>query len=127
VEGSAAHLVPAELPARMQRTLVTKRDRYEEGVRQLIVAGMRAGEFVECDASLATRAVLGALNWSVRWFNPEGALTASEIATGFADYLIRGLLANRRTPRRLALPRNVRPSKTTIAANLKRRVSEVRL
>jgi tetracycline repressor-like protein len=41
------------------------------------------------------------LNWSVRWFNPDGALTASEIAEGFADYLIRGLLAEPEGARRL--------------------------
>jgi len=93
VEGSAAHLLTSALPPNLQRRLMAKRDRYEEGVRQLIASGSRAGEFVACDPALAARAVLGALNWSVRWFSPEGPLTAAEIAEGFADYLIRGLLA----------------------------------
>lgn len=125
VEGSAAHLIPTELPAGMQRTLVTKRDRYEDGVRQLIVAGMRGGEFVECDAALATRALLGALNWSVRWFNPEGALTAGAIASGFADYLIRGLLVNRRTARGPASRRGMRTTMgTMIAADTKKHAYE---
>ena len=35
VEGSAAHLLTGALPPRLQRCLVVKRDRYEEGVRQL--------------------------------------------------------------------------------------------
>ena len=112
VEGSAAHLLTSALPPRLQRSLVVKRDRYEEGVRQLIVAGARTGEFVPCDPALAARAVLGALNWSVRWFNPEGALTAAEIAEGFADYLIRGLQSKRDSMHRLSstseLPRPVR-------------------
>src|SRR5271168_51187 len=64
VEGSAAHLLTSALPARLQRSLVAKRDRYEEGVRQLIVAGARSGEFIPCDPALVARAVLGALNWS---------------------------------------------------------------
>ena len=93
VEGSAAHLLTSALPPRLQRSLVVKRDRYEEGVRQIIVAGIRTGEFVPCDPALAARAVLGAMNWSVRWFSPDGALTATQIAEGFADYLIRGLLS----------------------------------
>ena len=93
VEGSAAHLLTSALPPRLQRGLVVKRDRYEEGVRQLIAGGSRAGEFVPGDPALAARAILGALNWSVRWFNPSGALTATEIAEGLAGYLIRGLLA----------------------------------
>jgi AcrR family transcriptional regulator len=93
VEGAGAHLFTSELPPNLQRRLVAKRDRYEEGVRHLIAAGSRSGEFVSCDPALAARAVLGALNWSVRWFNPEGPLTAAEIAEELADYLIRGLLA----------------------------------
>jgi AcrR family transcriptional regulator len=93
VEGSAAHLLTTALPPRQQRYLVTKRDKYEEGVRNLIAAGVRSGEFAPCDAALAGRAILGGLNWSVQWFNPEGPLTAAEIAERFADYLIRGLLA----------------------------------
>jgi AcrR family transcriptional regulator len=107
VEGSAAHLLQTSLPHRLQRSLVSKRDRYEDGVRQLIISGIRSREFVSCDPALATRAVLGALNWSVRWFSPEGALTATQIADGFADYLIRGLLAKPETP-----PRN-RPAPKT--------------
>jgi len=93
VEGSAAHLLTSALPPRLQRSLITKRDRYERGVRQLIAAGGRSGEFVPCDPALTACAMLGALNWSVRWFSPEGRLTPAEIAEGFADYLIRGLLA----------------------------------
>jgi AcrR family transcriptional regulator len=93
VEGSAAHLLTSALPPRQQRYLVAKRDRYELGVRNLIAAGIRTGEFVSGDAALAARAMLGALNWSVQWFSPDGPLSSAEIAEGLADYLIRGLLA----------------------------------
>jgi AcrR family transcriptional regulator len=105
VEGSAAHLLTSSLPARLQRSLIAKRDRYEEGVRQLIAAGTRSGEFVTCDPTLTACAMLGALNWSVRWFSPEGRLTPSEIGEEFADYLIRGLLVKLDAVRR---PRTVR-------------------
>jgi AcrR family transcriptional regulator len=93
VEGSAAHLLTTALPPRQRRYLVAKRDKYEEGVRNLIVAGVRSGEFVPFDPALAVRAILGSLNWSVQWFSSEGPLTSTEIAESFADYLIRGLLA----------------------------------
>jgi AcrR family transcriptional regulator len=93
VEGSAAHLLTTALPPRRQRYVLAKRDKYEEGVRNLITSGLRSGEFVPCDPALAVRAILGGLNWSVQWFSPEGSLTAAEIAERFADYLIRGLLA----------------------------------
>jgi AcrR family transcriptional regulator len=100
VEGAAAHLLTNSLPPRLHRHLVVKRDRYEVGVRNLIAAGVRSGEFVPCDPALAARALLGSLNWSVQWFNAEGPLTAVEIGEGFADYLIRGLLAKPDTLRR---------------------------
>jgi AcrR family transcriptional regulator len=93
VEGSAAHLLTNTLPPRQQRYLVAKRDRYELGVRNLIASGMRTGDFVSGDAALMARAMLGALNWTVQWFRPDGQMTAEEIAEELADYLIRGLLA----------------------------------
>lgn len=108
VEGSAAHLLTTALPSRQQRYLVTKRDKYEEGVRNLIVAGMRSGEFAPCDPALAVRAILGGLNWSVQWFSPEGPLTAAEIAERFADYLIRGLLAKPDAPQQHSFERETR-------------------
>jgi len=102
VEGSAAHLLTTVLPPRQQRYLVAKRDKYEEGVRNLIAGGIRTGEFAPCDLALATRAMLGALNWSVQWFSPQGPLTAAEIAERFANYLIRGLQAKPDAPQRLS-------------------------
>jgi TetR/AcrR family transcriptional regulator len=106
VEGSAAHLLTTALPPRQQRYLLSKRDKYEEGMRNLIVAGVRSGEFAPCDPALAARAILGGLNWSVQWFSPEGQLTAAEIAERFADYLIRGLLAKPDALRRVSLEKN---------------------
>src|SRR4030088_1051101 len=105
VEGSAAHLLTTALPPGQQRYVVAKRDKYEEGVRNLILAGMRSDEFVPGDPALAVRAILGGLNWSVQWFNPEGPLTAAEIAERFADYLIRGLLARPGALQRLSFDR----------------------
>lgn len=115
VEGSAAHLLTSALPPRQQRYLVAKRDRYEAGVRNLIAAGVRTGEFIPCDPALAARAMLGALNWSVQWFSPEGPLTVAEIAEGFADYLIRGLLAK---PDVLQRPSSARIAPRTIQTHL---------
>jgi AcrR family transcriptional regulator len=123
VEGSAAHLLTNALPPRLRRALVVKRDRYEEGVRQLIAAGSRSGEFVTCDPALAARAILGSLNWSVRWFNPDGALTAAEIADGFADYLIRGLLAKPEALQRTASTKQVRRTGKRVSRDLTRRAS----
>jgi AcrR family transcriptional regulator len=108
VEGSAAHLLTATLPPDLQSRLVAKRDRYEEGVRQVIASGIRSGQLVACDPALAARAILGALNWSVRWFSPEGNLTATEIADEFGYYLIRGLATRPAALRRPSSGRKAR-------------------
>jgi AcrR family transcriptional regulator len=99
VEGSAAHLLTKSIPHSLQRRLLAKRDRYEQGLRQVIAAGIRSGEFVATDPALATRAILGALNSTVLWFNPQGALSADSVAENFADYLVRGLCSRRASAR----------------------------
>ncbi|HEY4817184.1 MAG TPA: TetR/AcrR family transcriptional regulator [Candidatus Acidoferrum sp.] len=99
VEGSAAHLLTTSIPHHLQKRLLTKRDRYEQGLRQVIAAGTRSGEFIASDPALATRAILGALNSTVLWFNPGGPLTPNELADNFATYLIRGLCSGRASVR----------------------------
>lgn len=121
VEGSAAHLLTGTLPPRLQRRLVCKRDRYEAGVRQLIAAGTRSGEFVSCDPALTARAILGALNWSTRWFNPGGPLTSTEIAIGLSEYLIRGLVTRPNSLRRASPGIPVTSSRESSGVNGKRR------
>lgn len=93
VEGSAAHLLTNSIPSGLQKRLLTKRDRYEQGVRHIIAAGIRSGEFLPTNPALATRAVLGALNSTIPWFSPQGPLTTEELAENFGTYLIRGLHA----------------------------------
>ena len=91
VEGSAAHLLTNSISAQLQKRLLAKRDRYEQGVRQVIAAGIRSGEFADTYPALAARLILGALNSAILWFNPQGPLTTEVLAERFAAYLIRGL------------------------------------
>jgi AcrR family transcriptional regulator len=91
VEGSAAHFEVDGLPPRLRAAIVAKRDRYEHGVRALIAAGIRAGELAPSDATIATRAFLGALNWTAHWFRPDGPQPAGQVAAQVADYAVRGL------------------------------------
>lgn len=92
LEGTTAHLEVEGLPERMRRGIIAKRDAYEHAVRELIAAGMKRGEFTSGDASLITRAMLGAVNWTARWYRHGGAQSVAEVADALADYLVRGLL-----------------------------------
>jgi AcrR family transcriptional regulator len=92
LEGATAHLEPEALPAGLRRRIVAKRDAYERAIRGLVADGIAHGEFAPCDPALVTRAILGALNWTARWFRPDGPQPVAEVAAGLADYLARGLL-----------------------------------
>ncbi len=93
LDGASAHLEVDALPAPLRRRVVAKRDRYERAVRALVAAGVDAGSFAGRDPILVTRAILGALNSTVRWFRPGGAVSAARLADEYADFLVRGLLA----------------------------------
>ena len=123
IEGSAAHLLTNALPPRQKRYLVAKRDRYELGVRNLIASGMSTGEFVSGDAALIARAILGALNWSVQWFRPEGEMTAEEIAEKLSDYLVRGLLARAESFRQPASQKEARGVRENTPEDTRNRVA----
>lgn len=93
LDGAAAHTEVEALPEDLRERIVAKRDRYERAVRGLVADGMREGAFAGGDAALLTRAILGACNWTTRWYRPGGRLSPARIAETYADYLVRGLLA----------------------------------
>jgi AcrR family transcriptional regulator len=92
LEGATAHLEVEALPEEMRRGVIAKRDAYERAVRGLVAEGMRCGEFAQADPALVTRAMLGAVNWTARWYRPEGPQSVGEIADSLSDYLVRGLM-----------------------------------
>jgi AcrR family transcriptional regulator len=92
VEGSAAHLEVDALPPRLRSRIVVKRDRYERGVRALVASGVRLRVLHATDATIATCAFLGALNWTAQWFRPEGPKSPQQVAELVADYAVAGLL-----------------------------------
>ena len=91
LEGATAHLELESLPEAVRAPMIRKRDRYERAVRSLVAEGVARGEFAQCDAALVTRAMLGAVNWTARWYRPDGPLSAAQIANAIADYLVKGL------------------------------------
>src|SRR5438045_3317276 len=79
-------LTPAHLKA-----VIVRRDRFDHGMRQVIEDGVRSGAFGDVDAKLLSFAILGAVNWIPRWYNPNGPASSQHIADRFARYLISGL------------------------------------
>jgi AcrR family transcriptional regulator len=93
IPGSLAHLDVEALGEERRRPIQEGRDEYERTFRRLIQEGIAAGVFRSSDPKVAELAILGAANWSVKWFRPGGGKTAREIGRDMADLLVRGLLA----------------------------------
>ena len=79
-------------PARL-RTVIAKRDRFDRGLRGIVRKGMQAGAFAPGDPKLTAFAILGAVNWIPRWFDPGGPQGSAEIGAAFAALVLEGLRA----------------------------------
>ena len=78
-------------PALLKR-IITKRDRFDHGLRDIIQQGMDEGLFRPGDPKMIGFAIMGAVNWITKWFDPAGPMTSEDIGQRFADYLVGGLL-----------------------------------
>ena len=65
---------------------------YERAVRALVTKGVKRGEFAPCDPALVTRAMLGAVNWTARWYRSDGSQSVTQIAKSLSEYLVRGVV-----------------------------------
>jgi AcrR family transcriptional regulator len=91
LHGTALTLDLQALSPRLLRRVIAKRDRFDRGIRRILQEGMSEGMFARGDPKLLTFAILGAVNWITRWFDPRGPARSNEIARVFADYLVAGL------------------------------------
>jgi len=91
LHGTALFLDLEALSPAHLKTIILGRDRFDRGMRKILDEGIRGGVFGPADAKLLSFAILGAVNWIPRWYNPDGPATSQEIADRFADYLIAGL------------------------------------
>ena len=96
IEGATAHLQIDSLPPKLRDAIVKKRDSYERALRRLIADGIKSGELVDMEPAVVARAMLGAMNWTVTWFRPDGPETAAAVGEVISRFLVRGIAA--RTP-----------------------------
>jgi len=68
-------------------------------LRTFIQEGIADGSITPCDPKIAAFSIAGALNWICIWYEPDGPLSAEEIATQFARTLTEGLACRRRRVR----------------------------
>lgn len=68
------------------------RDAHEGVLRSILEEGVAEGSFRGVDVAMTGRAVLSLLSWMARWFRPDGAKSADEVADIYCDLLFGGLL-----------------------------------
>jgi len=94
LHGTALTLDPEALSPALLTRVIAKRDQFDQGVRAIIQQGIDDGQFKPGDPKLIEFAMMGAINWIPKWFDPQGPATSDEIGAAFADYLVGGLLKN---------------------------------
>ena len=89
--GSLAHLEVEALSEPWRSEIVRRRDRYERLLREIVDTGIETGIFRFQSAAVAVKAILGAVNWTVKWYLPGGEHSSEQIGREFATLLVRGL------------------------------------
>ncbi len=92
--GSLAHLEVEALSEEWRSELQARRDRYERSIRTLVREAIDSGAFRQVDPAAAALAILGAANWTVKWFRDSGSKSAREVGLEFADLLVGGLASD---------------------------------
>jgi AcrR family transcriptional regulator len=89
--GSGLTLELEALPRPLLQKVVARRDRFDRGLRKILQDGIDQSLFAPGDPKLLAFAIMGALNWISRWYDPHGEARSEQIASVFASYLVNGL------------------------------------
>ena len=82
----------AELPVRQQHRLIAVRHEYEQTLLDIIARGEAAGEFtLTTTPQIFVNTILGAANWTYKWYQPKGSLTPEELGAEVARVVLAGL------------------------------------
>jgi len=88
LQGTALTLDPEALSPPLFAKVIAKRDEFDRGMRAIIQQGMDDGLFARGDPKMMEFAIMGAVNWISKWFDPSGPMTSQQIGESFADYLV---------------------------------------
>ena len=68
---------------------------YERCWQQILREGIENGEFrPDLDIQVTSYGMLGMLNWSYKWYDPQGRLSVREVAEEFATLALAGVAAD---------------------------------
>ena len=67
--------------------LVVRKDRYE-AMWQKVLKDLKGAGLIADDSPVARLFLLGAMNWTVQWYRPEGSRNIDQLARQLADFVI---------------------------------------
>jgi AcrR family transcriptional regulator len=80
------------LPPEMARRARSERRTYDALIEGVIQEGVQAGRLTPLPPKLVSFALLGMCNWLYQWYQPEGPLSADEVARIFIQLVEHGYL-----------------------------------
>lgn len=83
--------IPALKPEH-QKTIRSRSSAHTKRITQLLTDGVKEGSIVADDPAITCDAILGALNWTPKWFKPDAGPDGRQIAEAFVQTFTRGLL-----------------------------------
>jgi AcrR family transcriptional regulator len=93
---SAAKIFFAELRqlgGERLNSIIAKRRQFRKNVEHVVRLGMDDREFrTDLDTGAVTMAILGIVNWSYQWFQPDGRLPSNELARQFHRIIMSGIV-----------------------------------
>ena len=92
LHGTALTLDAESLSPPLLKQVIARRDQFDKGMRAIIQAGIDQGAFTPGNPKMIEFAIMGAVNWISKWYDPAGPATSDQIGEAFANYLVGGLL-----------------------------------
>lgn len=71
---------------------VPQRDTFEALWRDVLNEGVKSKVFDLKDTGLAVRALMGVMNWTLTWYQPDGEKSIEQIADEYSDFVLKGML-----------------------------------
>jgi hypothetical protein len=82
----------SNLPEEIAERARTERRVYDGLIEGVITEGIQAGRLAPLPAKLVSFAILGMCNWLYQWYQPDGPLSADEVARNFIQLVEQGYL-----------------------------------
>lgn len=79
------------LTAERKALIQAERDRYEALWQAILDEGIASGEFHSEHVRFSRLVTLSVANWLYQWYDPDGPLSANDVADRLSDVLLRGL------------------------------------